>query len=82
MADYWLLNNIAKLQQLGWGSQGKERGEVRIYTIKNSVKYLRKGLGVRGVINTCLYKVGYEGSSLAFLCRDMSLLSLRGLRGF
>ena len=30
----------AKLQHLGRGSQGKEGREVRIYTIKNGVKYL------------------------------------------
>ena len=30
----------AKLRYHKGQSQGKERGEVRIYTIKNSVKYL------------------------------------------
>jgi len=31
----------AKVQQLEWGSQGNAMREVRIYTIKNKVKYLR-----------------------------------------
>ena len=39
-SDVWPLNNAAKLQHLGRGSQGKEGWEVRIYTIKNGVKYL------------------------------------------
>ena len=32
--------NATKLQHLGQGSQGKKGREVRIYTIKNGVKYL------------------------------------------
>ena len=33
------------------GSQGKERGEVRIYTIKNSVKHLTVGRGQKTVVS-------------------------------